>query len=481
LELPAAAVLPSDPLSSVLSKAQANTVPHMQVTETSTEGLKREFRVVVAASDLSTRVNDRLTQLKDQVKINGFRPGKVPVAHLKKVYGRAVMAETIDQMVRETNAKIVTDHGFKLAMDPKVTMTEDKDEIESVIDGKTDLAYTVAIEVVPKITLADFKSLKLEKLTTLASDAEIDEALQKIAEQNRPYAAKPEGGKAESGDRVTISFTGTIDGVPFEGGSGEDVPVTIGSNTFIPGFEDQLIGIAPGESRTVNVTFPTTYPAENLAGKSAAFAVTAKSIESPGAVAIDDALATSLGLESLDKLRDAVRERIGQEHAAMSRQKLKRALLDQLDALHKFEAPPTLVEEEFKNVWNTVVADLKQQNRTFEDEGTTEEKATVEYRGIADRRVRLGLVLAEIGERNSIKVSDDELSRAVVERVRQYPGREKEVWDFYQKNPNALASVRAPIYEEKVVDFLVELASVTEKPVTKEELYKDDEAEAPAA
>jgi trigger factor len=450
----------------------------MQVTETSTEGLKREFRVVVAASDLSTRVNDRLTQLKDQVKINGFRPGKVPVAHLKKVYGRAVMAETIDQMVRETNAKIVTDHGFKLAMDPKVTMTEDKEEIESVIDGKTDLAYTVAIEVVPKIALADFKSLKLEKLTTPVSDEEINDALQKIAEQTRPYAPKPEGGKAESGDRVTISFTGTLDGVPFEGGSGEDVPVTIGSNTFIPGFEDQLTGIAPGESRTVNVTFPTTYPAENLAGKSAAFAVTAKSIESPGAVAIDDALATSLGLESLDKLRDAVRERISQEHAAMSRQKLKRALLDQLDTLHKFEAPPTLIEEEFKNVWNTVVADLKQQNRTFEDEGTTEEKATAEYRSIADRRVRLGLVLAEIGEKNSIKVSDDELSRAVVERVRQYPGREKEVWDFYQKNPNALASVRAPIYEEKVVDFLVELADVTEKPVTKEELYKEDEAPA---
>jgi len=269
--------------------------------------------------------------------------------------------------------------------------------------------------------------------------------------------------------------------VPFEGGTGEDVPVTIGSNTFIPGFEDQLIGIAPGENRTVNVTFPENYASEQLAGKAAAFAVTAKSVESPGTLTIDDAFATSLGIESLDKLREAVKARIAQEHAGASRQKLKRALLDRLDASHKFEAPPTLVEEEFKNVWNTVVADLKSQNRTFEDEGTTEEKASVEYRSIADRRVRLGLVLAEIGEKNNIRVTEDEMSRAIVERVRQYPGREKEVWDFYQKNPNALASVRAPLYEEKVVDFLVELAEVTEKPVTKEELYKEDDTEAPPA
>jgi trigger factor len=453
----------------------------MQVTETSTEGLKREFRVVVPATDLSTRVNDRLTQMKDQVKINGFRPGKVPVAHLKRVYGRAVMAETIDQLVRETNAKIVTDRGFKLALDPKITMTEDKDEIESVIEGKTDLAYTVALEVVPQIALADFKSIKLEKLTTPVGEEEVDEALQKIAEQNRPFAAKPEGSTAESGDRVTISFTGTIDGVPFEGGTGEDVPVAIGSNTFIPGFEDQLVGIAAGESRTVNVTFPENYASDQLAGKAAAFAVIAKSVESPGTVMIDDAFATSLGLESLDKLREAVTARIGQEHAGATRQKLKRALLDKLDALHKFEAPPTLVEQEFENVWNTVVADLKSQNRTFEDEKTTEEKARAEYRDIADRRVRLGLVLAEIGEKNNIRVADDEMSRAIVERVRQYPGREKEVWEFYQKNANAMASIRAPLYEEKVVDFLVELADVTEKSVTKEELYKDDEPEAPAA
>ncbi len=454
----------------------------MQVTETTNQGLKREFRVTIAAADLDTRVNERLAEMKDRVRINGFRPGKVPVAHLKKVYGRAVMAETIDQTVRETNAKIVTDRGLKLAMDPKVTLPEDSGEVESVISGKTDLSYTIAVEVVPQIALADFKAIKLERPVADVSDADVDEGVRRIAEQNRTYTAKPEGATAESGDRVVISFKGTINGEAFEGGTGEDVPVTIGSNTFIPGFEEQLVGIAAGETRTVDVTFPTNYPSEKLAGQPASFEVVAKSVEAPNAVTIDEAYAVSLGLESLAKLKDAVKERITQEYAGASRQKLKRELLDKLDVLHKFEAPPTLVEQEFTNVWNTVLADLKSQNRTFEQEDTTEEKAREEYRGIADRRVRLGLVLAEIGDKNNIKVNDDEVSRALMERVRQYPGREREVWDYYQKNPDALAAIRAPIYEEKVVDFIVELADVAEKKVTKEELFKEpDEANLPAS
>jgi trigger factor len=452
----------------------------MQVTETTNDGLRREFRVVVPATDLESRVHERLTKLKDQVRINGFRPGKVPVAHLRKVYGRAVMAETIDQVVRETNGQIVTDHRLKLAMEPKTTLPEDKDEVESVISGKADLAYTLAVEVVPNIEIADFKSLELEKLVADVADADVDAALQRLAEENRAYKARPEGGRAESGDRVMVSFAGTINGVPFEGGSGEDVPLTIGSNTFIPGFEDQLIGIAAGETRTVNVTFPANYAAQHLAGQAAAFEVTAKSVDAPEPAAVDQALATALGAETIDKLRTAVQDRIAQDHAMASRQKLKRGLLDRLDALHKFAAPPTLVEQEFTNVWEAVMADLKSQNRTFEDEGTTEEKARAEYRDIADRRVRLGLVLAEIGDKNSIKVTDEEVSRGVVERARQYPGREREVWDYYQKNPGALASVRAPIYEEKVVDFILELAKVSERKVTKDELFKEDDAELPA-
>ena len=452
----------------------------MQVTETTNEGLKREFRVTVPATDLETRVTERLTELKDRVRINGFRPGKVPVTHLKKIYGRSVMAETIDQMVRETNAKIVTDRGLKLATEPKITLPEDKGEVENLISGKSDLSYTVVVEVVPQIALADFKAIMLEKVVADVTDLDVDEAVRRLAEQNRTYTSKPEGAKAESGDRVVMSFKGTVNGEPFEGGSGENVPVNIGSNTFIPGFEDQLLGIAAGETRTVNVTFPDDYAAAKLAGQAATFEVEAKSIEKPSEITIDDAFATSLGMESVQKLSQAVRERINQEYAVASRQKLKRELLDKLDVLHKFEAPPSLVEQEFTNVWNTVLADLKSQNRTFEQEGTTEEEAREEYRNIADRRVRLGLVLAEIGEKNNIKVDDDEVSRAVVERARQYPGREREVFDYYQKNYNALATVRAPIYEEKVVDFIVELADVVERKVTKDELFKEDEAELPA-
>jgi len=453
----------------------------MQVTETTNDGLRREFRVVVPATDLESRVHERLTKLKDQVRINGFRPGKVPVAHLKKVYGRAVMAETIDQVVRETNGQIVTDHGLKLAMEPRTTLPEDKDEVENVINGKADLAYTLAVEVVPKIEIADFKSLELEKPVADVADTDVDAALQKLAEENRAYKARSEGGRAESGDRVMVSFTGAINGVPFEGGSGEDVPLTIGSNTFIPGFEDQLIGIGTGETRTVNVMFPANYAAQHLAGQAAAFEVTAKAVEAPQPAAVDQALATALGAESIEKLRTAVHDRIAQDHAMASRQKLKRVLLDRLDALHEFAAPPTLIEQEFTNVWEAVVADLKGQNRTFEDEGTTEEKARAEYRDIADRRVRLGLVLAEVGDKNNIKVTDEEVSRGVVERARQYPGREREVWDYYQKNPGALASVRAPIYEEKVVDFILELAKVSERKVTKDELFKEDDAPLPTA
>jgi trigger factor len=449
----------------------------MEITETLSDGLKREFQVQVPAADLEARVTERLGELKDRVQLRGFRPGKVPVAHLKKIYGKAVMAETIETIIRELNAKIVSDRGLKLAMEPKVTIPNEETEVAKVIGGESDLAYTVALEILPKIELGDFKGLKLEREVADVGDAQVDEALGKIAEQNRPFADKGEGAKVESGDRVVIDFTGSLDGVRFEGGTGGDVGVNVGSGTFIPGFEDQLIGITAGEKRKVKVTFPANYMNAQLAGKDAEFDVTAKSIEAPGTVTLDDAFAKSLGLESLDKLKEAVRGRIQQEHAALSRQRLKRQLLDKLDEMHKFALPPTLAEDEFKNVWNAVESDLKAQGRTFADEGTTEEKAREEYRGIAERRVRLGLVLAEIGERNKITVTEEEIRRAIVERARQVPGREQEVWEYYQKNPAAVAGIRAPIFEEKVVDFLVELAAVTEKQVSREDLLKDDEDE----
>jgi trigger factor len=453
----------------------------MEVTETLSDGLKREFQVQVPAADLEARVTERLGELKDRVQLRGFRPGKVPVNHLRKIYGKAVMAETIEAVIRELNAKIVSDRGLRLAMEPKVTIPNEATAVENVIGGQSDLAYTLALEILPKIELADFQGIKLERQVAEVTEAQIDEALGKIAEQNRPFAAKGEGAKVEKGDRAVIDFTGRVDGAPFEGGTGGDVGVNVGAGTFIPGFEDQLVGMAVGETRLVKVTFPENYANSQLTGKEAEFDVTVKSLEAPGTVTLDDAFAKSLGLESLDKLKEAVKARLQQEHAAFTRQKLKRQLLDKLDEMHKFGLPPTLAEDEFRNVWNAVEGDLKAQGRTFADEGTTEEKAREEYRGIAERRVRLGLVLAEIGEKNKITVTEEELTRAIVERARQIPGREQEVWDYYRKNPAAVAAIRAPIFEEKVVDFLIELAAITEKQVSRDDLLKDEEDEKSAA
>lgn len=447
----------------------------MQVTETLSEGLKREFRVVVPASELETKVNQRLDELKGRVNINGFRPGKVPVSHLKRVYGRSAMAEVIEATMRDANNQIVGEKGYKLAAEPTITMPEEKEAIESLFAGQTDLDYKIAVEIVPAITLADFKTIKLTRLTADVPDSEIDDALGRIAEQNKAYAPKAEGAKAEQGDRVVISFVGTIDGVAFDGGTGDDTPIVIGSKTFIPGFEDQMVGIGVGETRTVKVKFPDNYGSAKLAGKDAEFSVTAKAIEAASPVTLDDEFAKGLGMESMEKLRDAVKDRIGRDHAAMSRQRVKRQLLDELDKAHKFEPPPSLVEDEFTRVWKSVTDEMEQQKKTFADEDTTEEKAKEEYRAIAERRVRLGLVLAEIGEKNQINVTEEELNRAVVESLRQFPGQEKEVWDYYQKTPQAVANLRAPLFEEKVVDFLLELAQVTDKKVPREELFKEDE------
>ena len=453
----------------------------MQVNETVSDGLKREFQVNVPAADIEAKVDARLDDMKGKVKLNGFRPGKVPMGHLKRLYGRSVAAETVEELIRDTNSQIFTERGFRLATEPKVTMPTEQKEVEDILSGKSDLNYTVAIEVVPAIELADFKSFSVEKPVAEVAESDVDEAIKRVADQNRAFNAKAEGENAASGDRVTVSFKGTIDGTPFDGGTGEDIQVLIGSNTFIPGFEEQLIGIGAGETRTLKVEFPKNYASDTLAGKPAEFETTATKIESPVDTAINDEFAKTLGLESLDKLKEAAKERLTQEYAGATRQRVKRVLLDRLDETHQFGAPPSLVEEEFKLMWNSIKSEMESTGKSFADENTTEEAAMEEYRKIADRRVRLGLVLSEIGEKNKITVTDDEVSRAVIERARSMPGREKEVWDYYRNNANALAQLRAPIYEDKVVDYILELANVTEKKVSREELYKDEEADKTAA
>lgn len=451
----------------------------MQVTATLSEGLKREFRVVVPVTDLAARADARLNDLKGQVNLNGFRPGKVPVAHLKRLYGKSVLAETIENLVGETNQKIVADNGFKLAMEPSVKLPEEQAAAQAVFDGKADLDYTVAFEVLPTITLADFKGIKVEKPVVEPTDTDVQDMLDTMAKQNRPFEPKTKG-KAEAGDRLTVSFVGTIDGETFEGGSAEDIQVELGSNSFIPGFEDQLVGAKPGEEKVVKVKFPANYMAQQLAGKDAEFATTVKSIEKPGERAIDDEFAKMVGFDDLEKLKGAIRDKLKDEYATASRRKVKRVLLDALDEKHAFELPPTLVEQEFQSVWRQVTQDLEARGKTFADEDTTEEKAREEYRKIAERRVRLGLVLAEIGDKAQIKINDEEVTRAVVERARQFPGQEQQVWDYYRKTPEALAQLRAPIFEEKVVDYILELADVTEKAVSKDDLLKDNEDESAA-
>jgi len=449
----------------------------MQVTQTLDEGLKREFKIVVPAQDLDARLNERLTSLKDRVNINGFRKGKVPLAHLKKLYGKSVMAEVVEQAVADANRKIVDDNGLKLAMQPKVNFPEDKDEVEGVLSGKSDLSLGVELEVLPTFEVKDVSEIKLEKLVADVDDAEVDEAVERIAKQNQSFTPKAEGEAAADGDRVTIDFVGTTDGEAFEGGSATDQPLTLGSNTFIPGFEEQLVGVKTGDETVVKVSFPETYGAAHLAGKAAEFAVTVKGIEAPGALSIDDEFAKGMGFEDVVGLKDAVRNQISTEYARVSRQRVKRELLDALDGQYDFALPPTLVEQEFENVWRQVEQDLARSGRTFADEETTEDDAKAEYRKIAERRVRLGLVLAEIGETHEVKVTDDEVTRALVERARQFPGQEQQVWDFYRQRPEALAELRAPIFEDKVVDLVLEKASVSERKVGKDELLAEPDAD----
>lgn len=449
----------------------------MQVTETVNEGLKRELKIVVPATDLDSRLQNRLSELKQKVRLRGFRPGKVPVSHLRKVYGRSVMAELLEETVNETSQKAIEEREERPAYKPDIKLGEDNEEMEAVLEARADLAFTVAFEVLPDIEVSDLSGIEIERETAEVGDEEVDDAVQRIAQQNKRYEARAESEPAQDNDRLTIDYVGRIDGEAFEGGSETDAQIVLGSGSFIPGFEEQLAGAKAGESRTVNITFPEDYPAAHLAGKEAEFEVTVKEAAQPVEVAIDDEFASSLGMESLEKLREAVRNQIEREFSSQSRQKVKRQLLDKLDELHSFTLPEAVVDREFEGIWQQVTAEMERNGRSFEDEGTTEEEARADYRSIAERRVRLGLVLAEIGEKNEISVSEEELNRAVMEQVQRYPGQEQEVLNYFRQNPNALTEVRAPIFEDKVVDYILELVTVTDKPVSREELFTDPDDE----
>lgn len=444
----------------------------MQINETLSEGLKRELRIVVGASELGARFVQRLDEVKERVQIKGFRPGKVPVDHLKRLYGKSVMAEVVQKTIDDGSRQVFAERNLKPAYQPEVKLPEAEGEVNAIMEGKSDLSFEVSGEVIPEFEIKDYAGLTLTKHVVAATESQIDEAVKRLSSQSRSWETKGDGAKAETGDRVTISFEGKMDGKAFDGGKGDDIPLEIGSNQFIPGFEEQLVGAKIGDELTVKVTFPESYGVKELAGKPAEFSTRVSNIEVARDAAIDDAFANRMGFETVAALRDMVKSGIEREFARMTGMKLKRDVLDLLDKQYTFDLPQRLVEAEFNGIWNALSNEMSRAGKTFADEDTTEEEARKEYRAIAERRVRLGLVLGTLGEKEGVQINEQELQQALIARVRQFPGQEQQVYDYYRKNPPALIELRGPIFEQKVVDLIVSRATVTDKDVSREDLQK---------
>jgi trigger factor len=446
----------------------------MQITETVNEGLRREYKVVVLKTDLDSRLNGKIEEIKPRMNLKGFRPGKAPVSYLKKQFGKSMMSEIVEAAVNESSQKAIVDNALKPAQQPQVSLDS---EIEQVVDGKSDLEFTVKVDLMPDFEVTDVAKLKIERLVGEVTDADVDEALNRLAEQTKSYSDRADGEEAQKDDNVVIDFAGKVDGTEFAGGKADAFNLTLGSGQLIPGFEDQVIGARKGDVREVKVTFPADYPEATLAGKDAVFDVTVKEVKKPDAVVLDNDFAKKLGIDDLVTLKDRLREQIKGDFTKASRLHMKRRILDALDTQHSFALPSGMVEGEFNGIWKQVEAELQREGKTAADEGKTEEELKKEYHEIAERRVRLGLVLAKLGEQNGITVAPDEVQRAIAARARQFPGQEQQVFQFYTQNPGAAAEIRAPIFEDKVVDFIAELADVTDRKVDRETLFMDpDEA-----
>ena len=446
----------------------------MQIAETVSDGLKRAFAVTIPATEISARVEGEVKKIAPQVKMPGFRPGKVPANLVRKMHGAALHQDALNTAIREAMDKLVRDNKLRPAMQPEVTLGEGYEE------GK-DAELAVALEVLPEIATPDITGLKLEKLTVAVTDAEVDEQVVKIASGQQNFVAAKKGKKAATGDQVVIDFLGKLDGVPFEGGAGQDTPLELGAGRFIPGFEEQLVGMKAGEARTIDLTFPADYPAENLKGKAVTFDVTVKDVKIAGEAKLDDDFAKSLGLESIEQLRGLLRGQIEQESAGLTRTQMKRALLDQLAAAHDFEVPPSMVEAEFEQIWQQLETeasnDADPAAAKLEIEGDRDD-----YRAIAVRRVRLGLLLSEIGQANGVQVSPQEMEMLIQQAARQYRDEDRDRFvEYIRSNALAAAQLRAPLYEDKVVDFLFDQAEISERAVTRDELQAAIEADDTAA
>lgn len=447
----------------------------MQITETSATGLRREFKVVIPAKDIESRVHDRLSEIGKTIKIPGFRPGKVPLPFLKQRYGQSVLGEVLDVAVNDSSKKAIEDNKLRPALQPKVEVTKFEDG--------SDLEFNMAVELLPEFEPADMAGIAVTKPVVAVDDKAVDEAIQRIADGRKTSEPVAKKRAAKKGDIAVIDFDGSVDGEKRPGMKGEDYELELGSGSFIPGFEDQLVGVKPGEKKTVEVTFPEGYHAAELAGKAAVFEVDVKELRVPKAPEIDDEFAKTLGFEGgLDALKQAVRERMEADYGNLSRLRAKRQLLDRLAELHDFAVPQGMVDIEFDQIWQRLQEELKQGGGDAEDKEKDEETLKGEYRAIAERRVRLGLLLSEVGRRNNVTVTRDELGRAVFAEAQRYPGQEQQVFEFFKNNPQAVESLRAPIFEDKVVDFILGQVKVTEAPVSVEELMREpDEDETAAA
>ena len=451
----------------------------MEVIEQSAEGLERRFTVKVPADELDAKLTAKLENIKGDVHLKGFRKGKAPLSFLKKMYGKGMMGEIVQEIVNETSAKAFSDRSLQPAQTPNPSFQGD---MEAVVAGKADLEYEVHAEVLPEFEPMDVAGLELERPVADIPAEDIDEALKNLAEQNRSYEAREEGAAAEDGDQLVIDFVGRIDGEEFEGGRGDGHNLVLGSDAFIAGFEEQLVGKKAGEDTEVTVTFPEEYRASDLAGKEAVFSVHVQEVKAPKETQIDDEFAKNLGVDDLEALKARLSERIDENYKSASRSHLKRALLDRLDEAHSFELPKSMVEAEFESIWRQV----QSAGPDEADKDKSEDELKDEYRKIAERRVRLGLVLAEIGKKADVKVPADQLQQAVQQRalqeaqMLQMQGQDidpRQVLEFYTQNPDVIAQIRAPLFEEKVVDFIFERATVTEKTVSKDELFEDPDGD----
>lgn len=442
----------------------------MQVTEVANEGLKRAYTVVVPAGDIAAERQKRLAELGRDLRIPGFRPGKVPAKVVEQRYGQAVMGEVLEQSVNKATDQVVTDRGLRPALQPKIELVNFAPE--------ADLEFKVELEVMPDVPMPDFAGIAVERLKAEPSDEQVTGALETIASRNRKLEDITEEKAAEKGDILVCDFVGRLDpaegeegpGEAFPGGTASDMPVEVDGPGFIPGFTEQLVGMNRGDVRQVKVTFPAEYGSQALAGKAATFEVTAKGLKRSVTPPVDEEMAKSIGFETLDALKEAVKGSLQQEYDQLARLKVKRALLDGLAAKAEFPVPEGMVEAEFTQIWQRVEQDLKAGRLDEDDKGKDEETLKAEYRGIAERRIRLGLLLSEIGRTNNISVTGDELARAMRQEASRYPGQEQQVMEFFRKNPQAAENLRSPIFEEKVVDFMLELAQVTDRQVTPEEL-----------